>query len=91
MSDKGTVSPKEKEATEKRGRGRPRKQPQVKTSDVSSPILFFYLLEKVCCCIFLLLLYPRNYNKDVFNIIKKMGADFFFKPFNSGLLQLMLR
>uniref|UniRef100_A0A3Q2V6I2 High mobility group protein HMG-I/HMG-Y n=1 Tax=Haplochromis burtoni TaxID=8153 RepID=A0A3Q2V6I2_HAPBU len=28
MSDKGTVSPKEKEATEKRGRGRPRKQPQ---------------------------------------------------------------
>lgn len=77
MSDKGTVSPKEKEATEKRGRGRPRKKPQVKTSDVSSPILFFYLLEKVCCCIFLLLLYPRNYNKDVFNIIKKMGADFF--------------
>lgn len=79
MSDKGTVSPKEKEATEKRGRGRPRKQPQVKTSDVSSPILFFYLLEKVCCCIFLLLLYPRNYNKDVFNIIK-MGADFFLNP-----------
>lgn len=39
---------------------------------------------------FFLLLYPRNYNKDVFNIIKKMGADF-FKPFNSGLLQLMLR
>lgn len=36
MSDKGTVSPKEKEATEKRGRGRPRKQPQVNTSDVSS-------------------------------------------------------
>uniref|UniRef100_A0A3B3HUM0 High mobility group protein HMG-I/HMG-Y n=1 Tax=Oryzias latipes TaxID=8090 RepID=A0A3B3HUM0_ORYLA len=28
MSDKGTVSPKEKEAAEKRGRGRPRKQPQ---------------------------------------------------------------
>uniref|UniRef100_A0A672YV59 High mobility group protein HMG-I/HMG-Y n=1 Tax=Sphaeramia orbicularis TaxID=375764 RepID=A0A672YV59_9TELE len=28
MSDKGTVSPKEKEGTEKRGRGRPRKQPQ---------------------------------------------------------------
>uniref|UniRef100_A0AAQ4RK13 High mobility group protein HMG-I/HMG-Y n=1 Tax=Gasterosteus aculeatus aculeatus TaxID=481459 RepID=A0AAQ4RK13_GASAC len=27
MSDKGTVSPKE-EAAEKRGRGRPRKQPQ---------------------------------------------------------------
>lgn len=39
----------------------------------------------------LLVFYPRNYNKDVFNIIKKMGADFFFKPFNSGLLQLMLR
>ncbi|KAF7666990.1 hypothetical protein LDENG_00084330 [Lucifuga dentata] len=35
MSDKGTVSPKE-EATEKRGRGRPRKQPQVKTSDEPS-------------------------------------------------------
>lgn len=35
MSDKGTVSPKEKEAAEKRGRGRPRKQPQVKTTDVS--------------------------------------------------------
>lgn len=35
MSDKGTVSPKEKEATEKRGRGRPRKQAEVKTSDVS--------------------------------------------------------
>uniref|UniRef100_A0A8C2WJL9 Uncharacterized protein n=1 Tax=Cyclopterus lumpus TaxID=8103 RepID=A0A8C2WJL9_CYCLU len=34
------VSPKEKEATEKRGRGRPRKQPQVKTSDVSSGNLF---------------------------------------------------
>ncbi|MEQ2181995.1 hypothetical protein GOODEAATRI_017562 [Goodea atripinnis] len=29
MSDKGTVSSKDKEATEKRGRGRPRKQPQV--------------------------------------------------------------
>ncbi len=41
MSDKGTVSPKEKEATEKRGRGRPRKQPQVKTSDVSSAIPTF--------------------------------------------------
>lgn len=40
MSDKGTVSPKEKEATEKRGRGRPRKQPQVKTSDVSSTSVF---------------------------------------------------
>lgn len=26
----------------------------------------------------LLVFYPRNYNKDVFNIIKKMGADFFF-------------
>lgn len=88
MSDKGTVSPKEKEATEKRGRGRPRKQPQVKTSDVSSPILFFYLLEKVCCCIFLLLLYPRNYNKDV---LLKRWEQIFFKPFNSGLLQLMLR
>nr|XP_020466419.1 high mobility group protein HMG-I/HMG-Y isoform X2 [Monopterus albus] len=36
MSDKGTVSPKEKEATEKRGRGRPRKQPLVKTSDEPS-------------------------------------------------------
>lgn len=36
MSDKGTVSPKEKEATEKRGRGRPRKLPEVKSSDVSS-------------------------------------------------------
>ena len=36
MSDaKGTASTKEKEATEKRGRGRPRKTPQVKTSDVS--------------------------------------------------------
>lgn len=43
MSDKGTVSPKEKEATEKRGRGRPRKQPQVKASDVSTANLFFYL------------------------------------------------
>lgn len=39
MSDKGTVSPKEKESAEKRGRGRPRKQPQVKTSDVSTFIL----------------------------------------------------
>lgn len=35
MSDKGTVSPKEKEATEKRGRGRPRKQTEEKASDVS--------------------------------------------------------
>ncbi|XP_037628549.1 high mobility group AT-hook 1a isoform X2 [Sebastes umbrosus] len=35
MSDKGTVSPKE-EATEKRGRGRPRKKPQVKTTDEAS-------------------------------------------------------
>lgn len=43
MSDKGTVSPKEKEATEKRGRGRPRKQPQVKTSDVSSANFFLFL------------------------------------------------
>ncbi|KAK0143419.1 High mobility group protein HMG-I/HMG-Y [Merluccius polli] len=34
MSDKGTVSPKE--GTEKKGRGRPRKQPQVKTSDEPS-------------------------------------------------------
>lgn len=38
MSDKGTVSPKEKEGAEKRGRGRPRKQPQAKSSDVSSPV-----------------------------------------------------
>ncbi|XP_023861188.1 high mobility group protein HMG-I/HMG-Y-like isoform X2 [Salvelinus sp. IW2-2015] len=30
MSDKGTISPKE-EGAEKRGRGRPRKQPQVKS------------------------------------------------------------
>lgn len=45
MSDKGTVSPKEKEATEKRGRGRPRKQPQVKTSDVSS---IKSILSKFC-------------------------------------------
>lgn len=44
MSDKGTVSPKEKEATEKRGRGRPRKQPQVKTSDVSSAYLFLFII-----------------------------------------------
>uniref|UniRef100_A0A3B5K9B8 High mobility group protein HMG-I/HMG-Y n=1 Tax=Takifugu rubripes TaxID=31033 RepID=A0A3B5K9B8_TAKRU len=36
MSDKGTVSPKEKEATEKRGRGRPRKQTEEKTSDEPS-------------------------------------------------------
>ncbi|XP_027870340.1 high mobility group AT-hook 1a isoform X4 [Xiphophorus couchianus] len=28
MSDKGTVSTKDKEGAEKRGRGRPRKQPQ---------------------------------------------------------------
>lgn len=35
MSDKGTVSSKEKEATEKRGRGRPRKQAEEKASDVS--------------------------------------------------------
>lgn len=41
MSDKGTVSPQEKEATEKRGRGRPRKAPQVKSSDEpsGSPVL----------------------------------------------------
>ena len=45
MSDKGTVSPKEKEATEKRGRGRPRKQPQVKTSDVSSTNLYFQVCQ----------------------------------------------
>ena len=38
MSDKGTVSPKEKEGAEKRGRGRPQKQPQAKSSDVSSPV-----------------------------------------------------
>ncbi|KAM9350404.1 high mobility group AT-hook 1a isoform 1-T1 [Symphorus nematophorus] len=36
MSDKGTVSPQEKEAPEKRGRGRPRKTPQVKSSDEAS-------------------------------------------------------
>lgn len=48
MSDKGTVSPKEKEATEKRGRGRPRKQPQVKTSDVSSIfIIILHLLSSL--------------------------------------------
>uniref|UniRef100_A0A3Q4H3V9 High mobility group protein HMG-I/HMG-Y n=1 Tax=Neolamprologus brichardi TaxID=32507 RepID=A0A3Q4H3V9_NEOBR len=35
MSDKGTVSPKEKEATEKRGRGRPRKQPTTNLPHVS--------------------------------------------------------
>lgn len=39
MSDKGTVSPKEKEVAEKRGRGRPRKQPQVKSPDVSPTTL----------------------------------------------------
>ncbi|TWW56946.1 hypothetical protein D4764_08G0009330 [Takifugu flavidus] len=38
MSDKGTVSPKEKEATEKRGRGRPRKQTEEKTSDKSASV-----------------------------------------------------
>lgn len=45
MSDKGTVSPKEKEATEKRGRGRPRKQAEEKASDVSGAkfkIFFFF-------------------------------------------------
>lgn len=42
MSDKGTVSPKEKEATEKRGRGRPRKQPQVETDVGYSSICFYY-------------------------------------------------
>uniref|UniRef100_A0A3Q1F6P6 High mobility group protein HMG-I/HMG-Y n=1 Tax=Acanthochromis polyacanthus TaxID=80966 RepID=A0A3Q1F6P6_9TELE len=36
MSDKGTVSPQEKEATEKRGRGRPRKAPQEPSG---SPVL----------------------------------------------------
>uniref|UniRef100_A0A3B3XW89 High mobility group protein HMG-I/HMG-Y n=1 Tax=Poecilia mexicana TaxID=48701 RepID=A0A3B3XW89_9TELE len=36
MSDKGTVSTKDKEGAEKRGRGRPRKQPQVKSSDEAS-------------------------------------------------------
>lgn len=42
MSDKGTVSSKEKETTEKRGRGRPRKQAEEKASDVS-PAIFFFL------------------------------------------------
>lgn len=42
MSDKGTVSPKEKEATEKRGRGRPRKQVEEKASDVSRASFFFF-------------------------------------------------
>ncbi|XP_076023171.1 high mobility group AT-hook 1a isoform X1 [Genypterus blacodes] len=35
MSDKGAVSPKEKEETGKRGRGRPRKHPQVVPSEPS--------------------------------------------------------
>lgn len=49
MSDKkGTVSPKEKEATEKRGRGRPRKQAQVKASDVSSGHLLLHGLFRLC-------------------------------------------
>lgn len=43
MSDKGTVSPKEKEAAEKRGRGRPRKLPQVKASDVSGANSYIFL------------------------------------------------
>lgn len=44
MSDKGTVSPKEKEATEKRGRGRPRKQPQVETDVGYGSICFYYYI-----------------------------------------------
>lgn len=91
MSDKGTVSPKEKEATEKRGRGRPRKQPQVKTSDVSSPILFFYLLEKVCCCIFYYYYCIPEITIRMYLILLKRWEQIFLKPFNSGLLQLMLR
>lgn len=51
MSDKGTVSPKE-EAAEKRGRGRPRKQPQVKTSDVSRANLFLKVGHRIRSCAF---------------------------------------
>lgn len=48
MSDKGTISPKE-EGAEKRGRGRPRKQPQVKSgSDVSSFIKHHLLYDRSC-------------------------------------------
>lgn len=35
MSDKGTVSSKEKETAEKRGRGRPRKLPRVRGENKS--------------------------------------------------------
>ncbi|MEQ2218380.1 hypothetical protein XENOCAPTIV_002396 [Xenoophorus captivus] len=49
MSDKGTVSSKDKEATEKRGRGRPRKQPQVKSSDVSGPLTSICSLLPAAC------------------------------------------
>lgn len=44
MSDKGTVSSKEKEATEKRGRGRPRKQAEEKASDVSRASCFVFFV-----------------------------------------------